>query len=442
MIDSETGFHIDSWSFDRKLDDFLDVQKEITNLTVANLRVALPEETQMFLASDYEGTDVDAYVLYRRGREAINVELSAESLDTAETMFRQALDIDPDYAAAHAGICVVKVNQYVVTNDGNYIDLAESSCSAALATNPNLYMVHAALGNLYRITGRLGRAEAAFKSALNINAQDVNAMSKLALVYESQQRFDEAEALLTEAIRLQPGNWETLDWLGYVFFANGRYADAAKAYQRVVELDPGNFQGHGNVGSALLMAGEFTSAAIALETALSIKPDRFFYSNLGVIYYYLGDFEKSVETHRKAVALAPESNFLWLNLADALLYSGADDEAMAAFRQSATLAEANLAVNGNDTERLYELAWAREMTGDSVKARELIARSLALDSENPYAHYYDGLIKNHVGRQDEAIEAFAMALEGGYPVIMLRSEPHLADLRESAKFTELIEDSS
>jgi tetratricopeptide (TPR) repeat protein len=143
-----------------------------------------------------------------------------------------------------------------------------------------------------------------------------------------------------------------------------------------------------------------------------------------------------------AVALAPESNFLWLNLADALLYSGADDEAMAAFRQSATLAEANLAVNGNDTERLYELAWAREMTGDSVKARELIARSLALDSENPYAHYYDGLIKNHVGRQDEAIEAFAMALEGGYPVIMLRSEPHLADLRESAKFTELIEDSS
>jgi TolB-like protein len=72
LIDSERGVHVVSRSFDKKIENFLEVQREITELTVANLRVVLPEETQMLFANEYEGLEVDAYIMYRRGRAGVD----------------------------------------------------------------------------------------------------------------------------------------------------------------------------------------------------------------------------------------------------------------------------------------------------------------------------------------------------------------------------------
>jgi TolB-like protein/tetratricopeptide (TPR) repeat protein/DNA-binding winged helix-turn-helix (wHTH) protein len=438
LIDSNTGFHVVSRSFDKKLEDFVEVQDEITTLTVANLRVALPEDTQMIPASDYGDTDVDAYVLYRRGKEVLQSPSTPELLKEAKEYFEQALRIDPEYAAAYAGICITNGIGYEITGDATYISAAEAACERALAKNPNLYMVYAALGDLYLLTGRNTDAETAFERALDINGKDVQAIQGLSTVYELQQRFDEAEALLNESIRLQPGNWRSADALGGFLFANGRYVEAADAYRQVVLLDPGNWQGHGNLGSALLMAGQFEPAAAALKRALEIEPDQYYFSNLAIINYYTGQYDDAVAIHRKAIELSPDSNTSWLNLGDALLFSSEADQAQEAFRISAELARKNLAVNPMDALKLYELAWAVAMLGDVDESSELINRSKALDPENPYVHYFDALIKHHTGRDNAAIDALKTAVESGYPVVMLQSEPHLSGLRDLPDFHSLI----
>lgn len=437
MIDSANGFHRVSRTFEKKLEDYAEIQKEITSLIVANLRVALPE-TELTLTPVFDSADVDAYVLYRRGKDVLHRPQTLATLEESAGYFKQSLELDPGYAAAHAGLCQTYVDSYDISDESRFIADAETACSTALAANPNLYMVYSALGNLYLEMGRDIEAEAAFLNALDINTQDALAMQGLALAYEKQGRFDEAEELLGRAILLQPGNWRTINTLGGFLFAGGRFREAAIAYKQVSILDPENWQGHGNLGSALLMAGEFEAAAVALQRSVEIHPDGLYYSNLGIIYYYLGQFDESVAIHRKAVKLPPNSSFDWINLGDALLYSSEPDKAPAAFQESVVIAESDLAVNPRNVEALYGMAWASAMLGDSEKANELINRAKRIDPTNPYVHYFDALVKTAEGAFDEALLALQLAVDRGYPAIMLENEPHLVDLKGSEQFSTTI----
>jgi tetratricopeptide (TPR) repeat protein len=243
---------------------------------------------------------------------------------------------------------------------------------------------------------------------------------------------------MTEAIRLQPGNWRTLNSLGRLYFRNGMYRKAADAYVRVVALDPGNSFGQGNLGSSLMMIGDFEGAAKALQKALDLEPDRIYLSNLAIIYYYLGRYDESVSIHRRAIEESPDQNFVWLNYGDALFFSSEPEKAEAAFRRSAEIAETVLDVDPGRAEVMYGLAWAKAMLGDVDSARQLVDRSMSIDPNDPYVHYYDALVSVKEGRYDHAIVALREAVAGGHPAIMLANEPHLSTLRDMPEFVKLV----
>jgi tetratricopeptide (TPR) repeat protein/DNA-binding winged helix-turn-helix (wHTH) protein len=438
LIDSERGVHIVSRSFDKKLKNFLEVQREITELTVANLRVVLPEETQMLFANEYDELPVDAYIMYRRGKDRMNEPTTEETLKEATRYFKQALTLDPDYAAAHAGLCSAYTARYNFTNDSQFIKDAERACAAGMAANSNLHMVYTATGDLYSQTGNLPDAESAYLSAINFNGQDVLAMEGLAAVYERQQRFEEAEQLMIEAVQLQPGNWRTLNSLGRLYFRNGMYSEAADAYARVVALDPDNSFGYGNLGGSLMMLGDFEGAATALQESLDLEPDLIFFSNLAIIYYYLGRYDESVAIHQRAIEESPDQNVVWLNYGDALFFSSEPEKAEAAFRRSAAIAENVLDVDPGRADVMYGLAWANAMLGDIDSARQLIDRSMSIDPGDPYVHYYDALVSVKEGQFEHAVAALRKAVAGGHPAIMLAKEPHLSALRDLPEFIQLV----
>ena len=438
LIETATGFHVYSRSFDRKLSDYLGVQREITSLTVASLRVALPSNNaDTFEVSDSD-PDVDAYVMYRRGKAALDRPATEETIDEAISNFEKALEIDEGYSAAHAGICIALVTRYQVTNDNAAIGLAQDACGASLRASPNLYVVYTALGNLYRSTGRTAEAGGAFRRALSINAQDVSAMLGLAAVLEREQKPEEAEQLVKQAIDLQPGNWRSINSLGALYFFQGRYAEAAHTYRQVVFLDPDNWLGHGNMGSALLMTGDFNAALEAIGTALDIQTDAQFLSNMGIIYYYLGEYDRSVQIHRQAADEMPESHVVWVNLGDALRFSSQPDEAANAYRRAMRISAELLAMDPNNPLDLYIQAWATGSSGDAGQAKILIDRALSFAPKDPYVRYYDGLLKHGRGETPAALDALQLAVDMGYPPRMLAADPLLADLHQDARFAGLV----
>ena len=438
LIDSENGFHVISRSFERRLDDFMGLQREVTGLIVANLRIALPEDSLAIPVADYKAVDVDAYVLYRRGVDLLHQPDTRASLQGAIDFFGQALEIDSGYPAAHAGLCQAYVQSYDLASDTRFIEPAEGACSAALAVNSKLDMVYVALGDLYRRTDRRDDGVTAYERALEANPKSVPAMRGLAHAFAHEGQLDEAEALYREAIRLQPGNWQSLDALGGFLFANGRYDEAASVYGAVLELDSENWQGLGNLGSALLMTGDFENAATALQRAIELEPDLSNLTNLAIVYYYLGRFDESVAIHRESVDSFPTSEIAWMNLADSLQFSSDADEATGAYQMVAELSEKKLELDPENTKTLCRAAWAETMLGDTARADQFMRRALQLAPNNPYVHYYDALLRTRSGDFDAALDALSVALVNGYPRAMLLAEPLLADLHDEGRYLTLI----
>ncbi len=438
LIDSESGRHLLSRSFDRKRVDFFKMQDEITSLTVANLRVALPGDTQMAVNTAVSVGNIDAYALYRRGREELYKPRTTQTIDQALEWFRQSLEIDSEYAAAHAGICLAYSSGFKVADDSNYIAQAERACGTALALNPNLNIVHNALGDLYWETGKHQEAEASYLRALAINPNDASALTGLAGVYSGQQKLAEAEESFRHAIALQPGNWQSYKALGLFLYQSGRYEEATEAFREVVSLDANNMQGWGNLGTSLMLSGNFSGAAPAFKRSIEIEPDVDAYANLGLMYYYLGKIDSAVAALENATELAPDDHLVWANLGDALSFSEQAERAGQVFSRAEGLAERQLAVNRKDAETTIDLAWIRAMLGKTEDAEELALIAQELAPNDPYVHYIHGLVLTRQGDRSAALAKLETAVEMGYPLVMLAAEPHLRDLKDRPRFLALV----
>jgi tetratricopeptide (TPR) repeat protein len=439
LIDSETGFHVLSRTFDRLLEDFFDIRDQITELTVANVRVALPPDTQAEAKISPSDPSLDAYVRYRQGVDASRLPRSNDTIAQALARFDEALEIDPDYAAAHAGKCELFVDAYPFTDDPAFIDRAQASCARALSLNPNLDMVHAALGTLYRGTGRYEEAEAAYESALAINPNNVSSLTGLGDIYNLQNRGEEAEKFYRRAVGLYPGDWSAYNELGFFLYSSGRFAEAAEQYEIVVGLDDQNMMGWANLASAYMLSGDFESAAPAYQKVIDIEPQSYAYSNLGMLHYYQGDLEAAIAAHRQAIMLAPKDHLTWSNLGDALWIAGREEQALEAFGTAEELALTALGVNPNDPGFLMDLAWIQTMLGKHEEARRRIEQAHELAPGDPYVHYIDGLMQVRSGQIEQGLQELETAAGEGYPIQMLAADPQLVVLRSKPRFRALID---
>ena len=438
LIDSGTGFHVLSRTFDRPREDFFDVRDEITEVTVANVRVTLPPETQAESVSATDDPDLDAYLVYRNGVDQANRPDTVETLQAAIGWFDKALAIDPDYAAAHAGKCAVFVDLYVEVFEAKYINLAYESCTIALDLNPNLDVVHTAMGDLRFEIGEYADAEASYLRALEIVPNSVEALAGLGNTYARQQNMEAAEQRFRQAVGRQPGDWSAYHLLGNFLYNSGRYLEAAEEYKRVVALDSNNITGYTNLGTATLLAGNFSAAIPYLQRAIEIEPRPTTYSNLGLSQYYLGELEAAIESHRQAVELAKNHHVMWMNLGDALWIAGRRDEARMVFETAEQLAQKALDVNPKDPNSQMDLAWISAMLDKPEHARSYIDLAISRATDDPYVHYIDALILLRVGETESAISALELAADKGHSVQMMAVEPHLASIRGNPRFRALL----
>lgn len=236
LIDTTTGFHLWSETYDRKLQDIFAVQDEIAQAIVDKLKIELaPKEQQLAQRDKAPTQDVEAYELYLQGR-AIWKRRGEENLRRAIDMYQAALARDPAFARAHAALAsaYVVLPGYTKQDDDEqqYMTMAEQSARQALALDPNIGEAHAVLAQINSDKGNLLDAESGFFFAISLEPNEPTPHHWYSILLSKVGRLDAALEQARRAYELDPTAPVLASNLGNSHLQRGDY-DQALRYSRL-----------------------------------------------------------------------------------------------------------------------------------------------------------------------------------------------------------------
>jgi TolB-like protein len=258
LVRADTGYHLWSETYDRRLDDIFQVQDEIAKSVVDALKISLlgnGPPTAIGTSSS------DAYALYLQARALVAHHIPAD-VETAAQDLQRVLQIDPSYAPAWA--LYAKTRTMLLQSDAIPLrrarDEAREAASRAIAADPNLGAAHMAMVRFHMFFDwdwNAAASELAIARRLDpFDADTIRYSGSLAMTLG---RGEEALSLFQSAVEHDPLDGGNYLLLGRVELALGRLTNAQLAFQRSVALHP-NLGGHSMLGDVLRMSGKPAAA--------------------------------------------------------------------------------------------------------------------------------------------------------------------------------------
>ena len=371
---------------------------------------------------------------YRAGRELLAHGYRRDAAGGAARRFRAALEQDPEYAPALAGLAEAYLWRFGREGEPLLRDRALESADLAVRLDPQLAAARVARASALRTLGRREEALAEADAALRLDPLDVEAHTSRGVTLLALGRVDEAAAALDRAIELAPDDWRPLEWRGVVAYRRGDYEEAEESLRRTAALVsdyPGVYK---NLSAALYKQGKVDEAASALQDALEIEPQASLYTNLGTLQFFLGRYEVSVASFERAIELGANHYLNWANLGDAFRWTERPERAAEAYRRAIQLARRELEAAPDDAVLASRLALYLAKTGEGSEAVDLLAGLPADAFDDPAVAFRRLLVRELAGDRERALEALEQALAAGQPLDEIRREPELTELRRDPRY--------
>ncbi|HJQ34550.1 MAG TPA: hypothetical protein VJ866_20385 [Pyrinomonadaceae bacterium] len=279
-----------------KLDDIFVLQERISREISERLRLKLTGEEKSRLGKRYT-ENTAAYHLYLRGRYCLN-KRSTEWIRKGIEHFNQAIELDPAYALAHAGLA--DAYAFLASSTGEQLPTevfpkAEAAARKALAIDDTLAEAHTSLGFFHMLyEWDFERAAFEFRRAILLNPAYANAHDGLSFYYKATEQHARAVAACREAQAQDPLSLFAVVSLGWAYYFARRYADAVEQNRKALELDPAFVFAHWNTGLALAQAGDGEGACASLTRAVeNSNGGLVFKAHLGYACGLAGDKKKA-----------------------------------------------------------------------------------------------------------------------------------------------------
>jgi tetratricopeptide (TPR) repeat protein len=301
LVDAPTNDRLWGSQYTRNQTDIISLQREIALDVLDNLSVKLSGADEQALAKD-PTLNVEAYRLYLRGRYHV-MKLTPQDSQKGVSYFRQAIDLDPNYALAYVGIA-----------DSNF-SLALTSNIAPTEAFPN---ASSALNKALEIDPNLGEAH--------------TISCWVAFWYEWD--WSAAEHHCQRAIALKPNNGDAHRAYAHLLSNIGRHEDALAEMKRSLERDPLDLRTNAQEGQALIHAGRVDEALVSLQKSVELEPN-FWMSHLFLASAYIEKemYDEGVAEARKQIEISPAQTHGIAYMGYALARSGKREEARAALRE-------------------------------------------------------------------------------------------------------------
>jgi len=434
LVDAGSLRQLRAVTVDARRDELTLLQDGLTERVAAMLELEVSDEARRVLGAGTTSI-AGAWELYVQGRGHLASYENLASVEKAIAAFQQALQRDPGYALAYAGLGEAHWRRYELTKDTASVELARKACDRALALNDLLAPVHVTLGILRTGTGAAEQAVADFERALALDPASGDAYRGLGRAFEEAGRTADAERTYRKAIELRPDSWTNHTQLGVLTWRQGRYAEAEAAFRRAIELAPDNARAHSNLGALLHVVGRDDEATAELERAMAIRPSYAAASNLATIQFYRGRYAEAARAFEAARDIDARDYRLWRNLGGAYYWAPSErDKATDAFRRAVELGEEARSVNPRDADVLVRLADCYAMIGEEPSARRLVRDALATAPDDVEVLQVAAGVHEQLGQRDEALRLVKRALERGYPAASLERDPTFAALVRDPRY--------
>jgi adenylate cyclase len=319
LIDTANGDHLWAERYDRDMTDIFAIQDEITHAIVGQLKVRLLPEEKKAIANE-PTANVEAYTYYLRGRQLSHT-WTKSYLQLARRMFYKAVELDPDYARAYAGIadCDAAIRDW--SPDDVPLRRILDMSARALELDPDLPEAHASRGLALHQSGQDEKAIAAFERALALDPNLYEANFHYARFFFMRGDFADAVQYFTRAADIRPDDYVSPIHLMTAYRSLGRMVDTEnwarlglQRAERALNLNPEN-SGPAHRGAlALAHLGDAARARDWAARALAIDPDDIVAQyNLACVHSVLGDVDKAIDLLERLLPNSSVYHIKWFN---------------------------------------------------------------------------------------------------------------------------------
>ena len=286
--------------FERKFNDLLEIEEEITKEIFEALQLHLTGENKVKLLKRYT-ENIEAYRAYMEGRFWWN-KRTKEGFAKANLLFNKAIEIDPDYALAYAGLaeyyCMLSIH---LAKPEPFIRLGRIAAEKALSIDETLAEAHTALGYIkFSYDWDWLGAERSFKQAILLNPRYATAYNWYAALLGIINRHEEAIRYMTRAQEYDPGSAIINRDLGVIYSWAGDFDKAINHLQFTIDMDPGFSPAYHLMGVVYLWLKKYDSAIGYFKKVRAMTGDFFdIIGSLGYAYAKSGQREAALKELKK-----------------------------------------------------------------------------------------------------------------------------------------------
>jgi len=270
LIDGRTGGHLWAERYDRGIADIFAVQDDVTEKIVQALEVSLVADLKNRTAR-METENSEAYDCVLRGRENYRL-FTQEGNVSARELYERAIEIDPNYAAAYAGLAETCLHEWFMGSE-DVLDQAYEQAQKANALSPSLPIVYEALGNVLLFKRQHDEAIAAARKWIDLEPGNADAYANLAGALQFSGEPDKVFPLIKKAMRMNPFYpFYYMLYRGQAYLAMENYEKALDAIKRSVSRNPDALPAHVYLAACFGLMGNNAPARESLNNVQRIFP--------------------------------------------------------------------------------------------------------------------------------------------------------------------------
>jgi eukaryotic-like serine/threonine-protein kinase len=306
LVDAADNSQVWGKQYNLSMADILTVQEDISKLVSEKLRLRLDGE-QRKRVTKHPTDNTEAYQLYLRGRYYWN-KRTEEGLNRGIEYFNQAIEKDPTYGLAYAGLadCYALLSEYSTIPPARTREKAKAAAKRAIEIDDTLAEAHTSLAAVNEYDWKWAEAEREYRRAIEMNPNYATAHHWYGIFLGGMARFDEAMIQIKQAQELDPLSLIINTGAGRLLYNARRNDEAITQLKKTLEMEPDFAEAHFQLALVYEAKRMYMEAIQEFERAGKLYQDPTMKGWSGRVYALMGKREQALQVAEELKQMSGE----------------------------------------------------------------------------------------------------------------------------------------